>query len=97
MIGGVLGLAGFLAACIAGIAAGADPITTLWRAVLALILCTTVGALLASIGLVAVREHVAAHRERNPIPESQQPEPTTAEPAAGSGVPAQPPQPARAA
>ncbi|MEQ8769946.1 MAG: hypothetical protein RIB60_05495 [Phycisphaerales bacterium] len=69
LIAGVLGLAAFVAACVAGLASNADPSDTLWRALAALLICSILGAILGRVGMVAVDEHVAKHVADNPVPE----------------------------
>jgi len=68
LIAGVLGLAAFAAACITGLASGADPIETLWRALVALLICSIVGAIIGRAGMVAVAEQIAEHIAGNPVP-----------------------------
>jgi|GEM_PF-2965208 len=63
-----LALAGFGAACIAGLAAQVPASQTLTRAVIALVVCYLVGTLLGGAFRVLIEEHLAAHRRRHPRP-----------------------------
>lgn len=67
IIGAVLGLAGFGIACVAGLSSGHDAVTTLWRAIAAMVICYAVGLALGRVASVAVVEHVEAHRAANPM------------------------------
>ena len=68
-ISALLGLAGFLTACIAGADAGLDANATLMRAVAAMAVCTLVGLLLGRVAVHVGRECVRAHQAANPMPE----------------------------
>ncbi|MFG0306368.1 MAG: hypothetical protein ACF8Q5_09160 [Phycisphaerales bacterium JB040] len=68
-IAGALALAGFGAACVAGLASGVPASQTLTRAVIALVVCYAVGSLLGIAFRVLIEEHLGEHQQRNPRPE----------------------------
>ena len=58
----VLGLTAFAVAVITGLASGADPAATIRRALVSMMLCYTLGAVLGLIAGRAVREYLEAYR-----------------------------------
>ena len=69
-IAGSFSLAAFAVAIVAGLAGGNEASTILVRALLAMVACYPVGL---AVGLVAQRivtDHVKAHREAHPAPDS---------------------------
>jgi hypothetical protein len=67
MIAAVLAHAGFAIACIAGLAAGADPVGVLWNALGAMAACLLVGLGLGLVADAVVREYVRAYRDAHPL------------------------------
>lgn len=84
MIAAVLSLAGFAIACIAGLAAGAEPIGVLWNALVAMAACMVVGLGLGLAADSVVREYVRAYRDAHPLGRGPRP------PAPAEGEAAQP-------
>lgn len=72
-IGAVLGLAGFVIAVVAGMAAGNEASTTLLRAIVALVGCNAVGLLIGAAGERVIREHIIDYQSLNPVDESERP------------------------
>lgn len=69
-IGVVLGLAGFVIAVLAGMAAGNESSTVLLRALAALVGCNAIGLVIGAAGERAILQHVADYQKSNPISES---------------------------
>ncbi len=65
---GVLGLMGFMTACVVGLMAGNRGGVVLLRAVLAMVICAAVGRVLGIVGEVAVREYVQRYKSQRPRP-----------------------------
>lgn len=86
VVAGVLGLAGFCAACVAGLGAGNDASTTLGRAIGCMVVCYVVGRVIGAGARAAVREHVESYRRDHPI-EPASPD-QTAHPDQNPAVPA---------
>lgn len=63
-----MALAGFAAACIAGLASQVPASQTLTRAVIALVVCYLVGSLLGGAFRVLIEEHLESHQRRHPRP-----------------------------
>lgn len=93
-IAGILGLTGFVIACVGGLAAGNEGVSILWKALGAMVFCTLIGLLLGKVARVVAAEHAADHRDRNPIPTPAAP-PGAPEP--GEAESAQPSHPSQAA
>ena len=66
-IASCLALGAFVTAVIAGLAAGAEPIGVLWRAMISMVVCYVLGLVIGSVGMTAVREHIEQHVRSNPI------------------------------
>lgn len=73
MIACSLALLAFAAATVAGIAVGNPAITTVWRALLAMIGCYAVGSLLGTLAERALSEHIEQYKRDHPL----EPEVTT--------------------
>jgi hypothetical protein len=67
-IAGLLGLAGFLTACVAGVDAGLGATATLGRAVGAMLVCTVVGLVIGRVAAHVGRECVRAYQAAHPMP-----------------------------
>ena len=65
----VLGLSGFGASVLVGLASGNEPTAILWRALAALPACYILGLIVGWAIAIAVREHIERVMEENPIPE----------------------------
>ena len=70
-IAGILGLAGFVVACAAGLGSGNDAVSVMWKALLAMAVCAAVGLVLGKAAHVVAAEHAADHKDRNPVPPSE--------------------------
>ncbi len=69
-IAGIFALAAFAVAVISGLAGSVDAVTILVRAIMALLVCYPIGFMLGVMALRVVKEHVVAHRDANPAPDS---------------------------
>ena len=69
VVGAVAALSGFVVALIAGMAAGNPADTVILRALIAMFACALVGRAVGAAGFAAIRAHVEAYCETNPIPE----------------------------
>ena len=67
MIACSLALLAFAAATVAGIAVGNPAITTVWRALLAMIGCYAVGSLLGALAERALSEHIDQYKRDHPL------------------------------
>ncbi len=65
---GVLGLMGFMTACLVGLLAGNPGIIILGRALIAMVCCAFVGKILGAVGEVCVREFVNRYKYDRPEP-----------------------------
>jgi len=65
---GVLGLMGFMTACLVGLLAGNPGIIILGRALIAMLCCAFVGKVLGAVGEVCVREFVNLYKYDRPEP-----------------------------
>lgn len=70
-IGAVLGLAGFVIAILAGMAAGNDAATVLLRALGALVVCNVVGLALGAVGERVIQEHISDYQKSNPVEDAE--------------------------
>jgi len=66
-IGALLGLAGFIVAILAGMAAGNEAGATILRALAALIVCNLIGLVIGAVGERVVQDHVSKHKQANPV------------------------------
>jgi uncharacterized protein YneF (UPF0154 family) len=69
IISGVMGLLGFATAALVGLWAGNPGVMILWRALLAMVVCSLLGRVLGYVGYVCVREFLDNYKDENPIPE----------------------------
>ncbi|HCT44429.1 MAG TPA: hypothetical protein DF699_04390 [Phycisphaerales bacterium] len=72
LVSGVLGLMGFVTACVVGLLAGNPGGVVLSRALLAMLICVFVGRLLGIIGEMCVREYVERYKSERPRPNKPQ-------------------------
>lgn len=72
LISGILGLMGFMTACIVGLAAGNTAIVILLRAILAMFACAIIGRVLGVVGEICAREFMDKYKADNPRPEKPQ-------------------------
>ena len=63
----VLGLTAFAVASVSGLASGADAATTITRAMVSMVACYPVGALLGAIAGHAIREFISDYERSNPV------------------------------
>lgn len=68
LVSGVLGLMGFVTACVVGLLAGNPGVVVLTRALMAMLICVLVGRLLGAIGEICVREYVDRYKSERPRP-----------------------------
>lgn len=66
LYGAVLGLTAFAAAVVAGLATGADAPTTIQRAMVSMVVCYALGAVLGAVAGHAVREFLRTYERDNP-------------------------------
>jgi hypothetical protein len=66
---GVLGLMGFMTACVVGLVAGNPGIVIISRALVAMLICSFVGKLLGAAGEMCVREFVMRYKSDRPVPQ----------------------------
>jgi hypothetical protein len=69
VLGGVLGLMGFVTALLVGLLSSNPGTTIITRAIIALIVCAVIGRVLGRVGEVCVREFLDRYRAERPIPE----------------------------
>lgn len=69
LISGVLGLMGFVVACVIGLFAGNPGVVVLARALVAMICCAFIGRILGMVGEVCVQEFVTRYKSDRPQPE----------------------------
>jgi len=72
LISGVLGLMGFVVACVVGLLAGNPGYVILLRAMLAMLICMLVGRVLGLMGEICVREYVTKYKSDRPEPRKPQ-------------------------
>ena len=68
LVSGVLGLMGFVTACMVGLLAGNPGVVILTRALLAMLICTFIGRILGTMGETCVREYVERYKTDRPRP-----------------------------
>jgi len=68
LISGVLGLMAFMICCVVGLMAGNPGASILLRAILAMIVCASVGRLLGIAGQLCVQEYVTSYKSQRPRP-----------------------------
>jgi len=68
IVGGVLGLMGFVTALLVGLLNANPGLIIVTRALVALIVCCVIGRIIGRIGEICVEEFLMRYREENPIP-----------------------------
>ena len=69
-IAGSFALAAFTIAVVVGLASGNPASSILLRAIIAMLVCYPVGLAVGLIAQRVVKEHIKAHQEANPAPDS---------------------------
>ena len=72
LISGVLGLMGFMLACVVGVLASNPGYIILIRAILAMLICAIIGRILGTIGEICIREYVTNYKTGRPEPKRPQ-------------------------
>lgn len=91
MIACSLALLAFAAAIVAGVAVGNPAITTLWRALLAMVACYAVGALAGRLAEHALHEHIDQYKQAHPLEPADQATKDSAEVEGSAPVDSEPP------
>lgn len=68
VIAAVIALGGFVVALLAGMLVGNPPHITLFKALVALVICQFLGICVGYIGTHIIADHLEAHKAKTPIP-----------------------------